>query len=93
MQHTFDIEEANGTKKRLTSTMYEVGQKKDEGGFSAMARCVGYPAAITTQLILDGGLEGAHGVRRPDFRQVYEPVLEALEKEGIRLKDVWELLP
>lgn len=56
-----------------------------------MARCVGYPAAIATQLVLDGKLNGFYGVRRPDFKEAYEPVLEALEKEGISLKDEWEI--
>ena len=69
MQHIFEIEESNKSKKTLTSTMYQVGEKKSSGGYSAMARCVGYPAAITTQLILDGGLDGFYGVRRPDFRE------------------------
>ena len=68
MQHIFEIEEANGTKKKLTSTMYQEGDKKSDGGFSSMARCVGYPAAITTQLVLDGKLKGISGVRRPDFK-------------------------
>ena len=38
--------------------MYEIGEKKSNGGFSAMARCVGYPAAITIQIILEGKLKG-----------------------------------
>lgn len=56
-----------------------------------MARTVGYPSAITTQLVLDGKLNGISGVRRPDFKEVYEPVLAELEKEGISLKDEWEI--
>ena len=47
MQHIFEIKDKNGVKKRIKSTMNEVGEKKSSGGFSAMARCVGYPAAIT----------------------------------------------
>jgi len=43
---------------------------------------VGVPAAIATQLMLDGRV-AARGVVRPMDPAVYEPMLELLEAEGI----------
>jgi len=43
---------------------------------------VGVPAAIATQLLLDGRV-AARGVVRPMDPAVYEPMLQLLEQEGI----------
>ena len=43
---------------------------------------VGLPAAIATQLLLDGRI-AARGVVRPMDPAVYEPMLSLLEAEGI----------
>jgi len=43
---------------------------------------VGVPAAIATQLLLDGRV-AARGVVRPMDPAVYEPMLSLLEAEGI----------
>jgi alpha-aminoadipic semialdehyde synthase len=43
---------------------------------------VGIPAAIATQLLLDGRI-AARGVVRPMDPAVYEPMLSLLEAEGI----------
>ena len=43
---------------------------------------VGLPAAIATQLLLDGRI-AARGVVRPMDPAVYEPMLALLEAEGI----------
>lgn len=52
-------------------------------GYSAMSRTVGIPAAIGTQMILDGKLPSS-GVIIPTGRNIYEPVLKELkENEGI----------
>jgi hypothetical protein len=56
------------------------------GGWSAMARTVGIPAAITAQLLLDGGV-AARGVLRPMTREVYAPVLDKLRAEGIEFRE------
>jgi saccharopine dehydrogenase-like NADP-dependent oxidoreductase len=51
---------------------------------SHFTRCeqVGVPAAIATQLMLDGRI-AARGVVRPMDPAVYEPMLVLLEAEGI----------
>jgi len=64
---------------------------KDPSSWSRIARyashvtCqlqVGVPAAIATQLLLDGRV-AARGVVRPMDPAVYEPMLQLLEQEGI----------
>ena len=44
------------------------------------------PAAFAARLILDGRI-ALHGVRVPVHREIYGPVLDALEPMGIRFED------
>ncbi|MBK5097808.1 MAG: hypothetical protein JJE01_08495, partial [Gemmatimonadetes bacterium] len=64
--------------ERLTSTMVTEG----DAGFTAMARTVGLPTALTVQLLLDGKLT-LTGSLIPTHPAVYAPVLRALEDEGL----------
>ncbi|CAG8593209.1 10247_t:CDS:10 [Paraglomus occultum] len=80
LQHKFGIEWKDGTKETRTSTLLEFG---DPNGASAMARTVGTPCGIATQLVLDGVLNHK-GVVVPYSEDVNKPIIEALEKEGIR---------
>lgn len=50
---------------------------------TAMAKTVGLPVAIATQLILEGKITST-GVKIPISKEIYEPVLSELEKNGIR---------
>lgn len=84
MNHKFGIKEADGTKTGVQSTLVAYGDEK----YTAMARTVGLPAAISAQLILDGKLDRSHsGAIMPTERDVYRPVLRELAREGIKLKD------
>lgn len=75
----FPADAPGGARRELhTSTLIEYA----EGGRTAMARTVGFTAAIGAQLILDGKV-AAHGVVVPTSRDWYTPMLEALEGEGI----------
>jgi saccharopine dehydrogenase (NADP+, L-glutamate forming) len=56
------------------------------GGDTAMARTVSLPAAIGTKLILEGKIP-EKGVRIPVDPEIYNPVLEDLEKMGISFKE------
>lgn len=47
-----------------------------------MAKTVGLPAAIATELVLDGKIQ-ERGVHRPTMRHVYEPILDQLADHGI----------
>lgn len=85
MQHLFTIEKG-GKRYLKKSTMIQIGDKK---GFSAMSLTVGTPTAIGAQLMLDGKIS-ERGVIIPVFPDIYIPVLEKLEEEGIKLVDTEE---
>jgi saccharopine dehydrogenase-like NADP-dependent oxidoreductase len=83
LQHYFDIELADGSKQTRTSTLLAYGVP---GGDSAMATTVGVPCGIAVQLILDGVIADK-GVLAPLSMGVIDPLIEALEKEGITMAD------
>ena len=60
--------------------------KGEDGRRTAMAQTVGLPLAIATKLILDGKL-GLKGLHIPIHKEVYEPVLQELSKQGIQFKE------
>ncbi|KAI8093702.1 Saccharopine dehydrogenase-domain-containing protein [Halteromyces radiatus] len=78
MHHEFGIEAANGQKETITSTMIQYGQEHE----TAMAKTVGLPAAMVTELVLDNQITD-RGVLRPIQPQVYLPVLDQLESHGV----------
>ncbi|XP_068595338.1 alpha-aminoadipic semialdehyde synthase, mitochondrial [Brachionichthys hirsutus] len=59
-------------------TLVEYG---DPSGFSAMARSVGYPAAIAARMLLNGEIS-AKGLVLPMKKEIYGPVLTLLKEEG-----------
>lgn len=79
LQHKFAVKDKAGEEHFITSTLKETGTAN---GYSAMSKTVGYPAAIASQLILDGAYI-KKGLRLPVSKDLYEPVLKQLEKEGI----------
>jgi alpha-aminoadipic semialdehyde synthase len=79
MHHEFGIRWGNGKNEQRTSTMITYG---DPNGYSAMAKTVGYPAAIATDMILNGDIQ-QRGVVAPMTREFYEPMIKKLDKEGI----------
>uniref|UniRef100_A0A8C6MIA3 Aminoadipate-semialdehyde synthase n=1 Tax=Nothobranchius furzeri TaxID=105023 RepID=A0A8C6MIA3_NOTFU len=54
----------------------------DPNGFSAMAKTVGYPAAIAARMVLDGEII-SKGLVVPMTKEVYGPVLARLKDEGL----------
>jgi len=78
-----EVTYADGRRELHTSTLIEYADV--EKGRTAMARTVGFTAAIGAQLILDGKVS-ALGVVAPTSREWYMPMLEALEGEGIRFQ-------
>ena len=83
LQHKFIIEWADGSTEIRTSTLEAYGSPTGQG-HSAMARTVGLPCGITTQLVLDGKLNKP-GVHAPYTKEVCDLLLVELEKEGIGL--------
>lgn len=87
MQHIFVIQRGD-SKILKKSSLIQIGDKK---GASAMSVTVGTPTAIGAQLVLDDRIS-ERGVIIPKYEDIYNPVLEELEKEGIRLVDTEEIL-
>ncbi|XP_069759495.1 alpha-aminoadipic semialdehyde synthase, mitochondrial isoform X2 [Narcine bancroftii] len=54
----------------------------DVGGFSAMAKTVGFPCAIAAEMIFDGEIT-AKGVFGPLAKDIYRPILDRIKAEGI----------
>jgi saccharopine dehydrogenase-like NADP-dependent oxidoreductase len=84
MQHEFVIKQRDGTMEKRSSSLIQYGEI---GGFSAMARTVGYPVAIAAEMILDGDINHT-GVLAPLMPTIYNPMLQRLESvAGIRFKE------
>jgi saccharopine dehydrogenase-like NADP-dependent oxidoreductase len=82
MQHQFEIQTQSGIKK-LTSSLVQEGL---DGVYTAMAKTVGLPLAIAVDLFLKGKIS-LRGLWLPVVPELYLPILEALEKEGIRFEE------
>nr|XP_046249994.1 alpha-aminoadipic semialdehyde synthase, mitochondrial [Scatophagus argus] len=54
----------------------------DSNGFSAMAKTVGYPAAIAARMVLNGEIS-TKGLVVPMTKNVYGPALARLKEEGL----------
>ncbi len=78
MQH--DIEyEINKEKHQIISSLIVKGK---DSIHTAMAKTVGLPLGIAAKLILNGTINLA-GLHIPIIKEIYEPVLNELEKNGI----------
>ncbi|WP_278034211.1 saccharopine dehydrogenase family protein [Flavobacterium nitratireducens] len=82
MYHKFGYE-INGEKVQKDSQMVCLGQDQT---YTAMAKTVGLPVAMAALLILNGKIKTT-GVQIPIRKEVYLPVLTALEKYGIRFTE------
>jgi len=85
LRHEF-LAEYPSHAERITSTMVDFGIPN---GDTSMARTVGLPAAIGVKLILTGKI-ALTGVQIPVVPEIYEPVLNELEAQGIRFVETWE---
>ena len=79
MQHLFEYKDKNSAKEKLTSSLVVKG---DDSVYTAMAKTVGLPLAITSKLILNGAIK-SRGVVVPVTKEIYEPVLKELEENKI----------
>lgn len=80
LYHEFVAEFPDGHQEQITSTLVDYGIPN---GDSAMSRTVGFPAAIAARFILEGKIGGS-GVKIPVEPEIYEPIMDELEKLGIR---------
>ena len=82
MQHQFEYL-INNKKQKLNSSLVVFG---DDQRNTAMAKTVGLPVAIAVKLILNNTIK-LKGVQIPISKQIYDPVLEELEKNEINFID------
>ena len=75
-----EFSDNNNKNERITSTFVEYGQA---GGFTAIAKTVGLPAAIAAKLILTDQLP-ISGCHIPTHPAVYSKVLPELKKSGLK---------
>ncbi len=75
----------NGRRERILHTMIEIGTEQH----TAIAKTVGLPVAIGTELMLEGKLQ-VTGCHIPIHASIYEPVLQAIRQEGIVFKQFAE---
>jgi saccharopine dehydrogenase (NADP+, L-glutamate forming) len=79
MQHKFEYEH-KGERKGIKSSFAYIGKSQAE---TAMAFTVGTPAAIAVRLLATGKIN-LTGVHTPVIPELYNPILDELEKYGIR---------
>ena len=87
MHHEF-IAEYNNKKEYITSTLLDYGIP---GGDTAVARTVALPAAIAVKMILQGDIESV-GVHIPVIPEIYNPILDELEKLNIRFNEKTKII-
>ncbi|SNS02221.1 saccharopine dehydrogenase (NADP+, L-glutamate forming) [Belliella buryatensis] len=78
MQHLFEIKTENGYKTIKSSLVCKGENQK----YTAMAKTVGLPLAIAVDLFLEGKIK-SKGLQIPIYPEIYQPILNALEQEGI----------
>lgn len=83
LRHKFIGENKDKSRDMITSTMIDFGIP---GGDSSMARTVSLPLAIGVKLMAEGKIN-LKGVQIPTKKEIYEPVLEELEKLNIKLEE------
>tara|TARA_Y200000002_G_scaffold96897_1_gene78360 strand:+ start:53 stop:1381 length:1329 start_codon:yes stop_codon:yes gene_type:complete len=83
MYHEFGYVTSLGEKEKIISTM--VCKGKDET-YTAMAKTVGLPLAISSILLLNNKINLV-GVHTPIEREIYNPVLKELEANGINFEE------
>jgi saccharopine dehydrogenase (NADP+, L-glutamate forming)/spermidine synthase len=83
LQHEFLVRTASGRTDRIVSTLIDYGIP---GGDSSMSRTVGLPAAIGARLVLEGKI-ASPGVQVPVRPEIYGPILEELERLGVRFEE------
>lgn len=82
MQHEFRYRQ-NGQSIQRISTMRSIGKNDQE---TAMSRLVGLPVGIFIKQLLTEGVD-LKGVHIPVMPSIYLPVLDELERMGVRFKE------
>lgn len=83
LQHDFLIKYKDGSKEVVRSRMLDFGTPETD---TSIARTVALPAAIGVQQILENKIP-LTGVHRPVHPEIYNPILDELEKIGIHISE------
>jgi len=83
MQHNVRYEFRNEITN-MTSTMVVKGE---DSNFSAMAKTVGMPMAILTEMVANNKIIPPRGVLIPTMPEIYRPVLNKLSKIGVEFTE------
>jgi saccharopine dehydrogenase-like NADP-dependent oxidoreductase len=83
MWHRFVYEQQN-KKKEIQASLVATGT---DAVYTAMAKTVGLPLAISARLVLEGKIR-TRGVAIPTTKEIYDPVLEELKRSGIELQEI-----
>ncbi|CAG8586916.1 7755_t:CDS:2, partial [Paraglomus occultum] len=81
LHHEFGVKNKQGLEEIRTSTLVEYGTP---GGYTAMAKAVGLPAAMAVEMILRDKVKEC-GVLSPTSPYIYKTILENLYSQGVRI--------
>jgi saccharopine dehydrogenase (NADP+, L-glutamate forming) len=87
MQHLFLASYSDGKKEVISSRMLDFGSPATN---TSIARTVALPAAMAVKMILTGKIT-INGVYRPVLPEIYNPILNELEVNGIRMDEEYGL--
>lgn len=82
MWHRFVYEQEQKTKE-IQASLVATGT---DSVYTAMAKTVGLPLAISAKLVLEGKIK-TRGVVVPTCKEIYDPVLAELKRSGIELHE------
>lgn len=91
LRHDIGIIWADGRREARGINLVVYGEPAEKDGHSAMARTVGFPAAIAAKMILDGEVQ-QRGVVLPFAQDIYRPMLYRLRQEGITATETSKFL-
>jgi saccharopine dehydrogenase-like NADP-dependent oxidoreductase len=87
MQHLFLASYHDGRTEVISSRMLDFGSPATN---TSIARTVALPAAMAVKQILTGKIT-LHGVYRPVLPEIYNPILDELERNGITMEEEYGL--
>ncbi|OFX26580.1 MAG: hypothetical protein A2033_08795 [Bacteroidetes bacterium GWA2_31_9] len=87
MQHTFVGKYKDGSKEVIKSRMLDFGTPETD---TSIARTVALPAAVGVEMILKGEIK-SKGVYIPVIPEIYNPILDTLEKLDIVMVEEYGL--
>lgn len=82
LRHDIGIRWADGRREERGINFVVYGQPYASSGHSAMAKTVGFPAAIAAKMIVDGEIQ-ERGSVLPLTPDIYRPMLARLRAEGL----------